>query len=617
MINVVIDFESYYSKTVGFATMSTPEYVGHPEFKVHMMGIKIGDEDIAIIDEPNIPAVLAHLDTLGEINLICQNTLFDGYVLHFIYNWHPAFYSDTAAMSRGTSPNNSSSLKNLVARIFPKRLDLRKGDELAQSKGIRDLHEAGIFNTIGNYCVQDVLLTHLSYHKMMKKFPPEELQMIDMITRMFCQPVFHLDMKMLKKHRWDLADTRLKTIEKAGVAQDILASNVKYGQYIESLGLTPPEKVSPATGALTYAFAKADLPYIKFQKNNPQLKPLFDARQAVKSTIEISRCERFIAIGNAANNMMPAALKYSAAHTHRLGGTDKSNLQNLPRGGTLRKSLRAPKKQVILVRDLSNIEARILAVIADQLDLIEIFRKNGDPYAVMAERIYGHPIDKNLHPTERGVGKMAVLGLGYGMSGAKFKDTLNSGPLGMAPIHFSDSTLYDHIVYNVYRRTNTGITSFWKKCDQFIYWMATASDIIDPLLPDEHVLEYKCLKIYKGRIELPNGLSLQYPNLRAWQGGWGYDTKTGTTSLYGGKLTENIVQALAQIVIKNVMLETTRQLPDWRVALQVHDEILAIGLKKDVKKANKVIEKIMGKAPSWMPNLPLNSEGGWAKNYSK
>jgi len=617
MIDITIDFESYYDAQVGFAKLSTPEYVGHPEFKVHMMGIKIADEEIAIIDEPNIPAVLDHLDSLGDINLICQNVLFDGYVLHHIYNWHPAFYSDTAAMSRGLAPNSSARLKDFVQRIFPKRLDLRKGSELAHSKGVRDLHQAGLFNTIGNYCIQDVLLTHLSYRKMLKEFPTNELLMINMLAEMFCKPVIKLDKPLLENHLLTILKEKQKLIDASGTTKEVLASNPQYANLIEAHGVKCPMKVSPATGKPTYAFAKGDLPYQKFQKDNPQLAHLFRARQAVKSTIEETRCERFINIANVANNKMPAALKYSAAHTHRLGGSDKTNLQNLPRGGVLRLALRAPKKQVILVRDLSNIEARILAVIADQHDLIEIFRQNGDPYSVMAEKIYGHPINKHQYPTERGVGKMAVLGLGYGMSGAKFKDTLNAGPLGMPPIHLSDDTMYDHIVYNVYRKTNTGITNFWKTCDRFIYWMATASDTYDPLMPDEHVLEYKCLKIYKGRIELPNGLYLHYPNLRAWQGGWGYDTKSGTTTLYGGKLTENIVQALAQIVIKSVMLETTRQLPEWRVALQVHDEILAIGLKKDVKKANKVIEKIMGKAPSWMPNLPLNSEGGWAKNYSK
>jgi len=348
---------------------------------------------------------------------------------------------------------------------------------------------------------------------------------------------------------------------------------------------------------------------------------VFTARAMVKSTVDISRCQRFIDIHNAAKGMMPAALRYSAAHTHRLGGSDKTNLQNLTRNapddhpdgelrpGVMRRSLLAPEGQVVLVRDLSNIEARILAQISDQQDLIDIFKVNGDPYADMATKIYGRIITKKTDPLERNVGKVALLGLGYGMSGNKFKDTLNAGPLGMPPIFLSKDSEYDRIVYQVYRVTNSGIVRFWETCNRFIYWMATTTE--------DEPFEHKGLKIYKERIVLPNGLELQYPNLRHEKGQWVYDTSKSTVNIYGGKLCENIVQALAQIVIKDIMLETTRQLPNWRVALQVHDETINIGPEEEAAEANKTIEAIMAIPPTWMPDLPLNSDGGWAKNYLK
>ena len=621
MLDVTIDFETYYGTNYSLTKMSTPEYVYDEQFKVHMMGIKINDNPTAIIEPDKIQETFDWLKT-QEVNLIAHNMLFDGYIASQKYNYVPQRYSDTAAMARADNPHASASLKNTCIRLWPDDESKRKGEELARSFNQRNLHVVnGLFSAISGYCRDDDDLCYDIYNELHDKIPADELEMIDLLTRMFCDPVFIADTDLLKRYLTLLTRRREDTINNSGTTGEVLRSDAKYKAFVKSLGLTVPTKVSPDTGLIIPAFAKNDLEYQKLQRENPQFQHVWDARQAAKSSIDITRTTRFLNVGRLAEKM-PVMLKYSAAHTHRLGGGDKMNLQNLPRNarnnhpdgdlrpGVLRRSLCAPEGQVVLVRDLSQIEARILACISNQEDLINVFATGGDPYSFMASRIYGFEVDKINYPFERNVGKVAVLGLGYGMSGGKFKDTMNSGPMGMSPIFFDDETLYDRIVYTIYRGSNKGITSFWKTCDRFIYWMITA-DEDDPL-------EYKCLKVYKGRIELPNGLSLVYPNIRHDKHGQTvYDGKSPAVNIYGGKLTENIVQALAQIVIKNIMLEASRQLPEWRVALQVHDEVILVGPEDDVQRADKVLEQLMSTPPDWMPELPLDSEGGWAKNYSK
>jgi DNA polymerase I-like protein with 3'-5' exonuclease and polymerase domains len=91
---------------------------------------------------------------------------------------------------------------------------------------------------------------------------------------------------------------------------------------------------------------------------------LVSARLGVKSTIEETRTERFISIAD--RGLLPIPLRYYAAHTGRWGGDDKINMQNLPRGSQLKKAMRAPEGYVFIDCDLSQIEARTLAWLAQQ-----------------------------------------------------------------------------------------------------------------------------------------------------------------------------------------------------------------------------------------------------------
>ena len=159
-------------------------------------------------------------------------------------------------------------------------------------------------------------------------------------------------------------------LAKVTVDKATLMSNPQFADVLTSLGVTPPTKISPTTGRETLALAKNDEEFKALAEHpNPDVQALVAARLGTKSTLEETRTERFINI--AERGKMPVPLKYYAAHTGRWGGTDNLNLQNLPRQSPLKHAIRAPQGYVMIDSDSSQIEARTLAWLAGQWDLVQ------------------------------------------------------------------------------------------------------------------------------------------------------------------------------------------------------------------------------------------------------
>lgn len=297
--------------------------------------------------------------------------------------------------------------------------------------------------------------------------------------------------------------------------------------------------------------------------------------------------------------------------------SEKLNLQNLGRGSELRKSLCAPDGQLVYVADSSNIEARMLAWMAGQDDLLEVFRSGADVYAYTAQDIYNRPIDKKRDPHERFVGKVTALGLGYGMGWRKFRDTLAAGALGGPPVLMEDHEV-QHIV-NTFRSKRWAIKQYWQQAE---------NAIVDMYMGNSR--QWGALTIHKNCLVMPNGMALQYPGLRPIEpaedgsttGGWEYWEGKFWKKLYGGALTENICQALSRIVLFDQMLAINELFKPHggRVVMNVHDEIIAVGPnlgKDDENPLFRQMIEIMRTPPSWCADLPLDGEGGTAVEYSK
>ena len=457
----------------------------------------------------------------------------------------------------------------------------------------------------GEYCINDVELTYKLFALMAPLMPKTEMRLIDLTIRMFSEPKLELDPCVLEDHLRSVREKKEKLLDKALISKDNLMSNPQLAETLRSLGVEPPTKISPTTGKETYAFAKNDEAFKALLDHEDFIvQAIVAARLGVKSTLEESRTERFIEI--AKRGTLPVPLRYYAAHTGRWGGDDKINLQNLPRKSPLKKAIRAPDGYLLIDCDSSQIEARTLAWLAGQQDLVEAFDRGEDVYKIMASAIYGVPPEK-VNDNQRFVGKTTILGCGYGMGAKKFQAQLKTFNVDM------DLKECERIIY-VYRETYPMIPKLWKQAQDAL--LAMCAGRTAPLGRSDVLL------VLPGAIALPNGLKLKYPNLRrhidkkTGKEEMVYDTKKGKATIpnriYGGKCVENLCQALARIIIGEQMLMVARKLP---VVMTVHDAVGALTRHDEANANREFVEQCMRIRPKWCVGLPLNCESKMGATY--
>ena len=600
---ITIDFETAYGGDLGFKTQTTEEYIRDSRFEVIGAAVQVNDGEPVWFSGTH-QKMLDFLNKYDWKNslALAHNAPFDGAILNWQYGITPKGWLDTLSMGRALHGTQVGGSLAVLAQHYGIGV---KGEQVKQYINyFRKTFTKEELADYGNYCKNDVKLTWDLFGHMSVGFPKIELRLIDLTVRMFTEPVLQLDKGMLEHHL---------TIEKARKAEllsnfdkDTLMSNPQFADLLTSLGVSPPMKKSPATGKQTYAFSKTDEEFkALLEHEDTAVQAVVAARLGTKSTIEETRTERFIGI--ASRGPMPVPLRYYAAHTGRWGGDDKINLQNLQRTSPLKNAIRAPYGMVIIDSDSSQIEARTLAWLAGQDDLVEAFDRGEDVYKIMASAIYGKAISA-ITKDERFVGKTTILGAGYGMGAAKFRAQLKT--FGVEVPEDEAKRIID-----TYRRTYPRITELWK----------AAANVL-PAIISEQTTSFGRDGILKvdgtDGILLPNGLRLKYPNLRqkvdeeSGKVELVYDTKKGKAvipnRIYGGKVIENVCQALARIVIGEQMLMIAKK---YRVVMTVHDAVACIAPEAEAETAKEYVELCMRLRPSWAPELPLNCEAGYGKSY--
>lgn len=690
---VSLDFETYYDSDYTLSKLSTSEYVRDPRFKAHMVGIKIGRGKTKVVPHKKIKAELAKINWATH-SLLCHNVQFDGFILSHHYGIVPKHYYCTLSMARGLHSNEIGAGLDEVAKFYggEGKLD----GVLESTKGLVDLPKQ-VYDNCAEYCGQDVDEMYRIFKEMHAVYPADEMRLIHMTARMFCDPVLVVDLPRVQKEyerevqrrediffaavnpddyepdgeRYDKelfkklikgpAERALTGKERRmHIVKRIIGSNEQFVNLLLETGMSEcdiPRKISKAWIAKkpadrddedkwSYAFSKDDLDFISLPERVwdlfPELDPddkkdvqravelsrrlqtLVEVRLAVKSTTNITRAARFLEAGKDGMRL-PVGYAYYRAHTGRWGGNNKMNMQNLTRGGELRLSILAPAGYQICVADSGQIEARVNGWLWDQEDLLDAFRNadtwdkktmgvargdKRDAYCRFADNIYGREITTE-DTLERFVGKVCVLGLGYQMGAAKLQMTLAKGALGGPPVFF---TLEEcrHII-NTYRRTNFRIAQGWKVCERIIEDMAAGRSGA-----------HKCIswggdEDGNGWILLPNGMKLKYPNLRKARGDkdwdeWTYQSGDMRKKIYGGLLCENLVQALARIIVATQMLWIDQK---YRAVMTTHDEVVTLPKKSVAAKCYEYMHKCMTTPLPWCPDIPLAAEGGFADNYSK
>lgn len=611
--------ETYYNSSQGYTLkkLNMIEYICDPRFEVIGCAFREDHEEPYWVDGPDVGRHLKTFDW-SVTTVVGHNLQFDASIASWIYGIQPKLWWCTLAGARVLWQHKLKylSLAKLAEHFgFPaKGTTVQKVDGLTREMII----QAGFYDEYVDYCLHDVTLAVMLYELQKDHIPVREMVLADSVLRLTTEPRLCLNYLKLGAHLLEVRAAKEQSMALAMFAgingRDDLMSNDKFAQALMNLGVDPPRKISIATGKRTWAFAKSDPEFKELLNHeNNHVQNLVAARLGHKSTLDETRAERLIKTAGLefrrwGTHLLPVPLKVSGAHTHRLSGDAGLNLQNLRRGGLLREAIEAPHGYQIVAGDLSQIEARINAVFCGQLDLVDQFRQGLDPYAIMATKVFGREITK-ADKGERFIGKTLVLSAGYGVGHVKYHASIRHQSMEMLGEMLDISLDEAQRQILAYRAINSSIAHTWHKLGPMI---AAMTDV---------KLDYTMgpVTFLHEAIRLPSGLHLHYHNLRLDLNSnqWLYDYAGRPKRIYGPKLLENIVQALARIVIMDVMVSLRNRIRGYGAywVHQVHDELVYIVPNDSVHDFMAILNQAMYVSPKWMPTLPLASEIGYGSNY--
>jgi ParB-like chromosome segregation protein Spo0J len=642
---LTIDFETRWDKKdYTLSKMTTEEYIRDDRFTafgacVHEYG---STDPIRWVTGSELSEYFSSIDW-GRTAVLAHNAQFDIAILSWRYGCRPAFIFDSLSMARAL---RGVEVGNSLAKLAGDFGLPPKGNAVYSTDGLSELDTA-VERELAEYCKHDVFLCEEIFRRLASEYPSKELRLIDMTLKMFTRPTLELDPLMLSNAIEEERTSREALLQKLGVDEIELASNPKFAEQLIALGVVPPKKVSKTTGKETLALAKNDALFQTLLNGEREdVALLCEARLRVKSTTERTRAQRFLDISQ--RGALPVPLSYYGAKSGRWSAAKGSaiNMQNLKRGSFLRKAIMAPEGYSLVVGDLSQIEPRVLAWLSDYEEMLDIFRAGGDPYAAFGAQMFNIPgLSKESHPDLRQSAKSALLGCGYGLGWASFASQLLVGFLGAPPVRYEkrfakalgvNKEFYDTFVewqgnevklrdiphtctiqelvhhaiaskriIDIYRATAYQVVSFWNTC----------SDLLEKSLYEGEERQYKCLTFRKEEIELPNGMKLLYPDLRIIKDDKGrsqYVYGPDATKLYAGKITNNVTQALARIVMTDGMLRVSKR---YFIAGTVHDELIAVVPDAEVEEAKTWVLAQMTMEPSFMQGIPLDADVGANKRY--
>lgn len=382
------------------------------------------------------------------------------------------------------------------------------------------------------------------------------------------------------------------------------------------------------------------LPKIK----NPKVKRILEIRQAIGKTSTAKYQAMFNSM--APDNRIRDVLFYHGASTGRWTGK-LVQFQNLPRGSIkdmdkavdfvkkvksyrsvemvydrpmdfmsslIRGMVSAPKGKKLVVADFAAIEARVLGWISGCESMLKQFRNGEDLYKDMASKIFKVPVDK-VNAEQRQLGKAAILGAGYGMGAEKFYQTCKSWGITI------DEALAQTAIM-AYRKTYFEVPQFWSNTEKAAHNAVRTKQKLR--------VGKTSWFIDKGflKCELPSGRHLHYYQpkfennsrgnieLTYWGEAMGSAVRNGT---YGGKLVENVVQAIARDLMAEAMLRLEAE--GFEIVLSIHDEVVAEFPENlynfDHEKVVKTFEEIMAQVPTWAAGCPIEASGWAGKHYKK
>lgn len=595
----IIDFETTFSKENTLTNKSIEEYVRHPKFEVIGCGINNLQTGVTEWHDGG------YIQDFSKDAVCCHHAQFDGFILNHVYGIKPAFWYDTLSMSRAIYPRlEKHSLEALVSFLHlgsPKSVPYNqfRGFTLAEIEARPDLMRA-----IGDGCSHDIELTHKLFDFLKPQMPESELELIDETIRLYTEPLLEGNQELLGEALQEAVIARETKMYELGVTDNVLRSSAKFSSLLRGAGLTEdelPTKTSPRTGKSTYAFAKSDIEFLNLREHeSPLIRDIVEARLAAQTSIHETRAGRLLAASE--RGPLPVYLRYYGAHTGRPSGGDKLNFLNLPRGSKLRAALEAPGEHALVWADASQIECRTTAILANCAPLLNAFRDGRDVYSEFGQDAFRCDVSKTVNQHLRFFSKETVLGCGYGMGKEKFYKYLQARVAGLKDsIEMLTRDETDNLI-DTFRKEYWEIPKIWKELDYIIKQMHGSPTF---------ELDWGPVSFVGRKCILPNGLFLDYDGL--WQDEEG-NYRIGKQKLWGGALLENIVQALARIMISDVWLDLKNE---GACVLWVYDELVFCVPLREEQAFKAKLEGRMRLPPGWLPGIPLDCEVDSGPAYGK
>jgi DNA polymerase family A len=663
---LTLDMETYYASDYTLSSMTTEAYVRDPRFEEILCSFKFNDTKAFWLLPDRAAAFIQ-----GEINwantiLCCHHSHFDGLILSHHHGVKPAMHIDTLSMARVLDGPKAGHRLEVLA---PRHGFGEKGDAVHWAKGKHLQDFSGLeIREYGAYGINDVELTYKLAQLFLEQMPAEELQVIDMVIRCFTEPVFLGDeaklrgavtserqrkIDMLRRLGLDCPHcygAGCKKCDETGVDKKTLGSNDRLAELLRALGAEPGTKLGKpnpdGSPKRIYAFAKTD-PAMQdlLEDEDEAVRLVAEARIAVKSSIIETRAERFADM--ASRGTMPVYISYGAAHTFRMGGGDKMNWLNIsskhnenrPELSVIASSVRAPPGHVIVSADSAQGEARICAWGAGQQDLIEAFAQGRDVYSEHASSVYGRPVDRKKNKADfipGQIGKVQILGYGYGMGWAKSSAELLKGMLGAPPIQFKiedmqtlgvDPTkflnnpkkvqqvadmpsrleLNDRLIHCAV--TNALVDRYRLKMDKIVAYWEIGNQVIDAMIEGREMWfgAHGVMHTAKDKLWMPNGLAMRYDGIeRDETGQASYWNGRERVKVHGRLIIENVTQSLHYCIMARQLLDIRKYL---RVVLTTYDDAVAIVPENAAEEALQFMCECLSTTPDWAPGLPLKGEG--------
>lgn len=642
-----IDLETYSDIDIG--KCGAYRYVDSPNFEILLLAYAYDDEPVTVIDvaqREGWPTQVLDDILSPDITKVAHNAAFERICLSKFLNthldpkaWHctmvhalslgfPASLADVGkALNLDEDKQKMAVGKRLITYFCKPCKPTQANGQRTRNYPQHDLEKWNLFK---EYNRQDVVTEQAIYERLMKFPLPESEQILYCLDQSINDYGIGVDTDLMNKvigYSKDYEAALRKECEELTGGINV-HSIVQLKQW-----LTEQE------GRQIDSLTKDDVDQLLKLDLKPESKRILELRQETGKT-SVKKYEAFERSICSDGRIHGAFQFYGAGRTGRWAGR-LIQPQNFPRNAfedialarqmvksarwdeiemlygsmndvfstLIRTLIVPPEGMTFAIADYSAIEARVVAWMADEKWRQDVFANGGDIYCMSATQMFGVPVEKhgqNSHLRKKG--KAAELACGYG-GGVGALRKMGGEQMGLSEKEMDD-------IVKKWRRSSPHVVRLWRELGD------AAIEAIDTRL------RVKCrhgvsFKYAKGILfmTLPSGRSLAYVQPRfdgrelTYMGMNQTTRKWERTKTWGGKLTENLIQAIARDCLAVSM--TKIQQAGYHIVMHVHDEVIVEVPSEDAEEHLKRIEELMGEPIEWAPGLLLTADGFTSEYYRK